>query len=407
MKHFTLMHKNDICGLLSIDEITGRFINYKDNGYGLSPYLGNANIQNMKLWWEMRAIPANRETVQNLIHSLDIVTNEDYLAKNLALSITDNYWIKPIDVDINYEDINFFNLKKYNNGLVPYHNTTSYSPNASLGGQMEKYWDLTGKNPVLVKEASKYYGQQAINELFATKIHETQDNDILFTKYNIKTINNGSILSLCNSFTDKNIEFISAYEILESEKISNDRNNYNAYIQICVKHGIDEEIIRNFMDYQTLTDFLISNTDEHLMNFGILRNSNTMELIGPAPIFDSGNSMFYKDDIQRPYTRIELLEQKVSSFYKTEEKILKNIKNKNILNLNLLFSPNEVAEFYKEYGIPEERANIIAENYANKYLLLKEFQQGKTISLYHEKEKPTQKALFEKIEDEYVFKGDV
>lgn len=41
-------------------------------------------------------------------------------------------------------------------GKIPYHNVTSYDPNASLGGQMEKYWDFTGKVPVLVKESSKY-----------------------------------------------------------------------------------------------------------------------------------------------------------------------------------------------------------------------------------------------------------
>lgn len=35
-----------------------------------------------------------------------------------------------------------------------------------------------------------------------------------------------------------------------------------------------------------LTDFVISNTDEHLLNFGVLRDADTMKLIGPAPIFD-------------------------------------------------------------------------------------------------------------------------
>ena len=59
------------------------------------------------------------------------------------------------------------------------------------------------------------------------------------------------------------------------------------------------------MDYQTLTDFVISNTDEHLVNFGVLRNADTMKLIGPAPIYDSGNSMFYNEDRLIPYSRVE------------------------------------------------------------------------------------------------------
>ena len=33
----------------------------------------------------------------------------------------------------------------YSDGKVPYYNATSYDPNASLGGQLEKYWDLENK----------------------------------------------------------------------------------------------------------------------------------------------------------------------------------------------------------------------------------------------------------------------
>ena len=79
-------------------------------------------------------------------------------------------------------------------------------------------------------------------------------------------------------------------------------------------------MIQSFMDYQTLTDFVISNTDEHLQNFGILRDTESRKLIGPAPIFDSGNSMFYADDRKIPYTRAGILGRKITSFYQSEEK---------------------------------------------------------------------------------------
>lgn len=53
-----------------------------------------------------------------------------------------------------------------------------------------------------------------------------------------------------------------AYELLESEKVPNDRNNYQAYIEIAEKKEIDSQSMQDFMDYQTMTDFIISNTDE-------------------------------------------------------------------------------------------------------------------------------------------------
>ena len=37
-----------------------------------------------------------------------------------------------------------------------------------------------------------------------------------------------------------------------------------------------------------MTDFVLTNTDWHLNNFGVLRDSKTLKFIGIAPIFDSG-----------------------------------------------------------------------------------------------------------------------
>ncbi len=385
MNDMILMHKNEPCGILSIDNTTGKFSRYIDNGNKLSPYLGSTDLKKMKIWWKSRAIPGSREYIRERINSLEAISPEDYLVKNLALSITDTYWIKPVDVEINYTDIDFFDPRNSNVEKVPYHNATFYDPNASLGGQMEKYWDLSGDYPVLVKKGYKAEGQQAVNELFATKIHLMQDSNIAFSNYSISSMFNGGIESRCRAFTSPDIEFIPAYEIISSQKFSNNLSVYEAYINICSANGLDREQMQDFMDYQTLTDFVISNTDEHLGNFGVLRDANTMQLLGPAPIFDSGNSMFFSDLKKTPFTRAELLERKITSFYKTEEKMLKQVKNKKIVKSDLLPSPNKVADFYKENGIREDRAELIAKNYANKCTMLQEFQHGKTISLYNEK----------------------
>ncbi|SFT62742.1 hypothetical protein SAMN02910301_2223 [Lachnospiraceae bacterium XBD2001] len=384
MTNYILMHKNNECGIISIDEEIGKLSKYVPIDEKYAPFLGNTTNENMRRWWEMRSIPASRETIKTLIHSLEVVNAEEYLAKNLALSVTDTYWIKPLDANLHYEDINFFCLKQYNEGKIPYHNVTSYDPNASLGGQMEKYWDLNHDVPVLVKEAYKYFGQQAINEVFATWIHECLNQGIPYVKYTALRNEAGGIDCRCNAFTSKDVEFISAYEVLSSQKVSTDTNMYQAFIDICDENGLDKLSVRDFLDYQTLTDFLISNTDEHMMNFGILRNANTMELIGPAPIFDSGNSMFYSDLKNVPFTRAELLERKITSFYSAEEKMLKNITNRS-LTIDALPTPSEVKEFYIKHDTPENRADLIATNYGTKYQMLKEFITGKTISLYDEK----------------------
>ena len=46
-------------------------------------------------------------------------------------------------------------------------------------------------------------------------------------------------------------------------------------------------------------DFLIANEDRHLNNFGVIRNAETLEYIGMAPIFDNGTSLWYNTPSHR------------------------------------------------------------------------------------------------------------
>lgn len=384
MIKYNLMHLNTICGTILYDETSGRIAGYRDGKTGLSPFLGNADAEKIKKWWEMRAIPASRAALQNILRDAGCFNAGSYLAKNLALSMTDAYWICPVDARISYTDVKLSNFAAYHEGKVPYHNATSYDPNASLGGQMEKYWDLSSGKPVLVKESYRYYGQQSLNEVFATRLHELQGTDVPFVRYFASIQTDRSVLCKCEAFTSDKQEFVPAYEVLESRKARNDVSNYDSYINICAESGIEKDYIQKFMDYQTFTDFIISNTDEHLLNFGILRNPETMQILGPAPIFDSGNSMFHADDKQFAYTRAGVLQRKITSFYDREEQLLKKIHDKHVVRMDLLPDSKEVKEFFAGAGIPEWKADVISQNYAIKLQLAKEFQHGKTISFYKE-----------------------
>lgn len=373
MLQYFLMHKDQECGTLILDEQSGKIIKYQGNGNGMSSYLGTADIEKIRKWWELRVIPYSRFNEQ----TTDCNNAKIYLAKNLGLSITNTYWIKPVEVNLSFDDVKLTNSK------------SPFDPNASLGGQMKKHWDLAQKIPTLVKKSSNYFGQQCINEVFVTMLHERQGTSIPFVRYAISNSNNTSCKSFnqeckCNAFTSEHIEFVSAHEVLESQKTRNEQSLYDKFISICESNNID---VIDFMNYQIMTDFIINNTDRHFLNFGVLRDTSTMKLIGPAPIFDFGNSMFFNDDRKVVHTRISILKQQISGFYKTEERILKKVKNHNLVNVDLLPTPSEVKEFYSNAGIPEEKSSVISKNYEIKLQLFSEFQKGKTISLYNERRK--------------------
>ena len=384
---YILMHKNTQCGLISIDRVTGDLMRFSPEDTKYTPFLGNPDIRYIKIWWKYRAVPGSRRDMKEVIRRAGCETNHEYLAKNLALSITDTYWICPIDLALSWEEINLHRLAEAKNGVVVFHNATSFDPNASLGGEMSKYWDMSGDTPVLVKKAYEQYGQQSVNELLATEIHSRHDAGVPYAVYYTKESGDNAVLSCCEAFTSDSIEFVSAYEVLRSRKLRPDRSDCDSFIDICEEHGIDRGTMQGFIDYMILTDFAISNTDRHLQNFGVLRNADTMELIGPAPLFDSGNSMFYKKSAGRPLSRAELLGQKISSFCSSEEKMLKHVSDKKAVDINCLPSSSEVCEFFASYGIPEDKAEFIAGSYRNKLDLLSDFQKGLTISLHSEKRK--------------------
>ncbi len=383
--NYILMHKNVKCGVLTIQRESGAFIRYKEIDGSSGPFLGNAVEKYMAIWWKYRAVPGSRKDMQEVIRRAGCETSAEYLAKNLALSMTDTYWICPIELELSWEDVNLYSMIKRKQDVVVFHNGTSYDPNASLGGQMNKYWDMSSDTPVLTKIASEQYGQQSVNEFFATEVHARQNTDAGYVVYYAKGSDDNSILSCCDAFTSESVEFVSAYEVLRSRKLRSDRSDCDQFIDICAEHGIDRDVMQRFIDYMILTDFAISNTDRHLQNFGVLRNADTMELIGPAPLFDSGNSMFYKDKPIRPLSRAELLDREISSFHKAEEKMLKHVSDRGAVDMSRLPSAEEVDGFYRSYGIPEEKAGFIAGSYSNKLSMLGDFQKGITISLYNEK----------------------
>jgi hypothetical protein len=101
----------------------------------------------------------------------------------------------------------------------------------------------------------------------------------------------GRAYSACTNFTDANTEFVGAWDIGNAFKRSNEHSAKQHYISCCERMGIPG--IEDSLDKMLAFDFLIVNSDRHYYNFGALRNSDTLEWLGPVPIFDCGNSLWF------------------------------------------------------------------------------------------------------------------
>lgn len=389
---FYLMHKNSPVVLLQIDLITGSIMRISEERESdLIPLGGQMSNQNFKKWWENRAVPSTRKGVQAALNFLDISSTKSLLVANLGLSLTDHYWIKPIDSDFTWEQVTLY-TNDFSDSIGEFQFTqqeqifdltgkTTFCPSASLQGELKKKW-LIGDDGTrfLAKGNHGLSCQQSLNEVFASEIHCRQ-GIVPYVDYKLTTIdtNEGSSIGcISKNFTTTNIEFIPAYEVNLSCKKRNDCSEYEFFIQVCTQNGLDENYVRKFLEYQIMTDFVISNTDRHFNNFGVLRDSNSLKFVSMAPIYDSGNSLFW--DTPSVPRDLALLTIQTNSFKKKELDLLDYIQDKNVLCIDKLPSRDELFHLLtKDTNVTFTRLENIANAYEQKKELLQAFVSGEIL----------------------------
>ena len=172
---------------------------------------------------------------------------------------------------------------------------------------------------------------------------------------------------------------ISAYDVVCSEKKANETSIYEHFIHVCDDHGLEEELLRRHLEYVIMADFILSGRDRHLNNLGILRNSESLKFVAPAPIYDSGKCLFVQDSV--PVTDRELLNIKTESFAADELKLLKLVRNKDLLDVTKLPSRSFVEDIYGlDSQMDEQRISMIGEGYERKIELFRDFQLGQDLN---------------------------
>lgn len=388
-KRYYLKHGNDDAALLEIDPLDGAIHRVRVLQTELLPPGGNLSAEELRKWWMRRAVPQFRGNIGAVLREMGAANTQSLLLQNLGIGLTDHYWLRPEDQELNWESINPYEnsfrdtigeLQLYSSGKPEDSAASSFIPGASLQGELKKKW-LIGEDGkrYLVKGNYSIFAQQSINEVIATRIHELQES-MPFASYRIFHIDTeqGEVLGcICENFTDMQTEFISAYDVVSSIKKKNDVSEYESFIQVCQNHGLEEAYVRNFLEYQILTDYLITNTDRHFNNFGILRDTKTLKYMGLAPIFDSGNSMLWN---RRNLPADELLyTMPITSFKKTELELLKYVTGWNSLDLNKLPADEEVRVLLSLDGMPQERIAMIMEWYHRKANVIERLQNGKSL----------------------------
>ena len=388
-EEYYLMHKDIPVCLMELSN-DGTLGNYKKNSAALNHFPIGGQMNDMKFheWWRDRAIPKTRNGAESALHRLGYESTNSALVDNLALSLSDCYWIQPRGEGLTWADVNLFTnefvdtfgeLTINRDKVIDLRNKTRFNCAASQG-ELQKKWciDASGRRYMIKGNYGESY-QQSINELFATELHKKQGFSN-YTPYQAALVTvQGDVEGLgCLSydFCSENLEMISAWELLQSIKIRQNESYYYPFKKVCLSLGIKEEDFDAFMDYEIMTDYLMSNTDRHMNNISIIRDPDSLEILGMAPIYDSGNSMFYNIPYEQ-LDNIRLNEIKTHSFILKEIKLLKYVKDRSCVDIDkaeMDFSIYEKDLFERHVRIPKLQAL-----YEQKRMRLKAFQEGKDI----------------------------
>ena len=252
-------------------------------------------------WLRERVIPRNRANADAVLKTLGLSAGnvKGIIDKSLGLSLNDSYWVVPLGFEGTFKEYNLYenrfssvlSLVAYT-GVGQSHEAFTTSPELTTQGMLRKAWRfIEGDGIYLYKggtEGASNAGREPYSEYYACQIAERMGlHAVHYDLENWKDI----LASKCRLFTDIDTSYVSIGRIVRSGGIQACLDFYESI----GKEAADE------LKSMLVFDAVIYNEDRHFGNFGILRDNHTGKILGPAPVFDNGLSLFnyaMPDDIQ-------------------------------------------------------------------------------------------------------------
>ena len=108
-REYYLMHKDiPVCLMEISDDGSISRVRRNETAKEHFPLGGQMNNMRFHEWWNDRAIPKTRHGAKTALQRLGYSSTNSALVNNLALSLSDCYWIRPRDENIKWSDVNLF-----------------------------------------------------------------------------------------------------------------------------------------------------------------------------------------------------------------------------------------------------------------------------------------------------------
>lgn len=243
-------------------------------------------------WLQKRVIPKNRTYVSEILRTFELSVNDTKGIIDICkgLSLNDSYWVVPKGFEGTFEQYDLYenrfseilSLVAYT-GIGQSDAAFTTSPELTTNGMLPKAWRFIPDDGIYLYKGGIFgaanTGNEPYSEYYASQIAQAMGlNAVSYELENWK----GITASRCKLFTDIDTAYIPIGRIVRE-------GGLKACLEYYKDLGADAyEQIKSMLVF----DAVIYNEDRHFGNFGVLRDQHSGEIIGAAPIFDNGLSLF-------------------------------------------------------------------------------------------------------------------
>jgi hypothetical protein len=324
---------------------------------GVQSMKGGIALEELNDWLKGRSIPTSRAGIRDLYARLGRESTEYLILKCYALSLSDHYWLCLKGSAVNWSDMNFFenDFSRDVGEMLFGHEPADrkrinlMSPDNTSDGWLKKKWIIADGNRKLVKGGSEPWRQEPYNEVIASVIMRRLE--IPHVPYTL-TFDDGEPLCVCDNFLSVETELITEWKVFHSQRMRDSDSDFTHFLRCCDSLGIVG--IQSEIDKMLVLDYIIANEDRHYNNFGFVRNADTLEWVGFAPIFVCGTSLWHNSfDIGG--------QRKCQPFNQSHEEQLKLVSDLNWFDTDALKGVDrEITEiFSRSPVIDKARCNAI------------------------------------------------
>lgn len=243
-------------------------------------------------WLQKRVIPKNRAYVAEILKTFGLSINDTKGIIDICkgLSLNDSYWVVPRDFTGTFAQYNLYenrfseilSLVAYT-GIGQSDAAFITSPELTTNGMLPKAWRFIPGEGIYLYKGGTFgaanTGNEPYSEYYASQVAQAMGlNAVTYELENWK----GITASRCKLFTDIDTAYIPIGRIVREGGLKACLDYYKE-----LGEGPYEQV-----KSMLVFDAIIYNEDRHFGNFGVLRDNHSGEIIGAAPVFDNGLSLF-------------------------------------------------------------------------------------------------------------------